>query len=466
MSHPQKMFFPSPNTVLAEDALPNPMAPAPPKAKQGRGGRAPSTKKDKKQEQSQSERETTSSVAPVTQAMLPLVSPMSGYPPPPPATTQRVPLPSTAPIEDNEREVPHFPGVEAIGVAGNEATSNNSGLHLPQDISGGENIIDYGGNHEQGSGGEQAEYACKHSGNFDNDPGNYKGEYNSFYGGGYRGRGGYGGGGYGGYGIGSYGYGYGGGGYGGRGGGYGGGGYGGRGYGGGGYRGGGGGGYGGGGGGGGDGGGGYAGDYAHGYREGHTGNYGGSHGGGAEGEGYMGGYARQGFQDVQEDSKGSYGGSYLGNEDSGRAFGRGYGENFVGGYKRHEGALVGNQRNIDSNNAGEQEGHIPSSSEDRMETTGGTEINTTNSVSSDTEILKKRKRYIPKPPNPEILKRHGQSQRDMVEENWEEEEQAEFEHDPEADNDEDEDDENDEADYEEDEATTNSREYKRKLFLP
>ncbi|GAW05269.1 hypothetical protein LENED_007113 [Lentinula edodes] len=94
------------------------------------------------------------------------------------------------------------------------------------------------------------------------------------------------------------------------------------------------------------------------------------------------------------------------------------------------------------------------------------EINTTNSVSSDTEILKKRKRYIPKPPNPEILKRHGQSQRDTVEENWEEEERAEFEHDPEADNDEDEDDENDEADYEEDEATTNSREYKRKLFLP
>ncbi|KAJ3927039.1 MAG: hypothetical protein NXY57DRAFT_965884 [Lentinula lateritia] len=100
MSRPQKMFSPSPNTVLAEDALPNPMAPAPPKVKRGRGGRAPSTKKDKKQEQSQSKRESTSSVAPVTQAMLPLVSPMSGYPPPPPATTQRVPLPSTAPVED------------------------------------------------------------------------------------------------------------------------------------------------------------------------------------------------------------------------------------------------------------------------------------------------------------------------------------------------------------------------------
>ncbi|KAJ3927038.1 MAG: hypothetical protein NXY57DRAFT_965882 [Lentinula lateritia] len=256
-------------------------------------------------------------------------------------------------------------------------------LYLPQDISGGENIVDYGGNHEQGSGGEQAEYARKHSGNFDNSP--FKGEYNSFYGGGYRGRGGYGAGGYGGYGgggyggygvgVGSYGYGYGGGGYGGRGGGYGGGG------GGGGYS------------------GGYAGDYAHGYSAGHAGNYGGSHGGGAEGGGYMGGYAREGFQGVQEDGKGNYGGSYLGNEDSGGAFGG--------------------------------------------------------------EILKKQKRYIPKPPNPEILKRHGQSQRDTVEENWEEEERAEFEHDPEADNDEDDNDENDEADYEEDEATTNSHEYKR-----
>ncbi|KAJ3803606.1 hypothetical protein F5876DRAFT_71312, partial [Lentinula aff. lateritia] len=97
-----------------------------------------------------------------------------------------------------------------------------------------------------------------------------------------------------------------------------------------------------------------------------------------------------------------------------------------------------------------------------METTGGIEIDTTNSVSSDTEILKKRKHYFPKPPNPEILKRHGQSQWDKVEENWEEEERAEYEHDPEADDNEenDENDEDDEKD-EEDKATTNSREYKR-----
>ncbi|KAJ3803984.1 hypothetical protein F5876DRAFT_71000, partial [Lentinula aff. lateritia] len=196
-----------------EDALPNPMAPAPPKP-------APSTKKGKKQ----SESESTS----VTQATLPLVSPMSGYPPPPPPIARRVPLPSAAPIEDvvkraglntNEKEsagleglpVPHFPGVEANGVAEIEATCNNPGLHLPQDISGEENVIDYGGNHEQGSGGEQAEYAHKHAGNLDNE-----GEYNSFYGG-YRGTGGYGGGGYGGGygGGGGYSGGYGGGGYGG-----------------------------------------------------------------------------------------------------------------------------------------------------------------------------------------------------------------------------------------------------------
>ncbi|KAJ3803512.1 hypothetical protein F5876DRAFT_85157 [Lentinula aff. lateritia] len=136
---------------------------------------------------------------------------------------------------------------------------------------------------------------------------------------------------------------------------------------------------------------------------------------------------------------------------------------------------------MDSNNAGERGSYIPSSSEEPIqlsshvdkrdgvpkplgsndkaytETTGGIEIDTTNSVSSDTEILKKRKRYFPKPPNPEILKRHGQSQWDKVEENWEEEERAEYEYDPEADDNEenDEDDEDDEKD-EEDEATTNS----------
>ena len=85
-------------------------------------------------------------------------------------------------------------------------------------------------------------------------------------------------------------------------------------------------------------------------------------------------------------------------------------------------------------------------------------------MEGETEVLKKRKRNLPKPPNPAILKIHSKSHVPTTEEDFINEELAEFEHDRYADDEDDEnaDAEDEDADNNGEDVTLTSREYKRR----
>ena len=85
-------------------------------------------------------------------------------------------------------------------------------------------------------------------------------------------------------------------------------------------------------------------------------------------------------------------------------------------------------------------------------------------MEGETEVLKKRKRNLPKPPNPAILKIHSKSHVPTTEEDFINEELAEFEHDRYADDEDDEnaDAEDEDADNNREDVTLTSREYKRR----
>ncbi|KAJ3884300.1 hypothetical protein GG344DRAFT_84243 [Lentinula edodes] len=205
---------------------------------------------------------------------------------------------------------------------------------------------------------------------------------------------------------------------------------------------------------------GYRGVDGGGYRGGYTGGYGGGYGG-EYGGGYGGGY------------RGEYGGGY----------GGGYRSGYGGGYEyRRDGstfshadgvnmeALVGVHKEVGY--ASSSVDNIPSQEQSQMsfhsEGTAYSPHSDTQKVPEPVvegeEVLKKRKRNLPKPPNPAILKIHSKSHVPTTEEDFINEELAEFEHDRYADDEDDEnaDAEDEDADNNGEDVTLTSREYKRR----
>ncbi|KAJ3925209.1 MAG: hypothetical protein NXY57DRAFT_1044300 [Lentinula lateritia] len=171
------------------------------------------------------------------------------------------------------------------------------------------------------------------------------------------------------------------------------------------------------------------GGYRGGYSGGYGGGYGGEYGGGYRGE-YRGGYRGE----YGGEYRGEYGGGYRGGYRGG--YGGGYGGEYGGGYRgEYRGGyrdgvnmdpLVGVHKEVDY--ASSSADNIPSQEQSQMsfhsEGTGSKAtkgIAKAYSPSSDTqkvpepvvegetEVLKKRKRNLPRPPNPAILKIHSKS---------------------------------------------------------
>ncbi|KAJ3898367.1 hypothetical protein F5879DRAFT_1068421 [Lentinula edodes] len=452
------------NTIFPKDTVTNPMAPPPEKPKRGRNKKASTQTKGQKKI---NEIPTASSSSSSVPNMLPLVSPTSGYPPPAPLSSRQVLLPSKVPIaEVIAREQHHTNQSQAhtgfvAGQGGDSfdvdsqlnerATSINHSqiLRLPEDIRTGNDVgdFDYNGNMGRGStassggshyyGSQPGPVVGFGSGNANLDGyggghgrnyGGYSGDYNRGY------ENSYGQGGRSnkvddsGYiaghrrslsGVQGYGEGY-------------------RGVDGGGYR------------------GGYSGGYGDGYGGEYGGGYGGGYRGGYRGEyggGYGGGY------------RGGYGGGYEYRRD-GSTFSHADGVNME--------ALVGVHKEVGY--ASSPVDNIPNQEQSQMSFhSEGTGSKVTKGmcfflifkykslrphsdtqkvpepvVEGETEVLKKRKRNLPKPPNPAILKIHSKSHVPTTEEDFINEELAEFEHNRYAD---DEDDEN--ADAEDEDADNN-----------
>ncbi|KAJ4498813.1 hypothetical protein C8R41DRAFT_915898 [Lentinula lateritia] len=502
------------NTIFPEHTVTNPMAPPPEKPKRGRNKKASTqTKEAQKKTNKIPSASSSSSFLP---NMLPLVSPTSGYPPPAPLSSRQVPLPSKVPIAEviaREQHNTNQSQAHTSFVAGGNSFDINSQLNeratsinhsqilrLPEDIRTGNDVGDfvYNGNMGQGSTASSGEghhygsqlgpvagfgsgnanlegYGGGHGRNYGAYPGDYNRAYENSYsqggrgdkvddggyiaghnmsfgrslsgiqgygedyrgvdGGGYRGgySGGYGGG-YGG----EYGGGYRGeyrGGYRGE--------YGGE------YR------------------GEYGGGYRGGYRGGYGGGYGGEYGGGYRGE-YRGGY------------RGEYGGEYRG--EYGGGYRGGYRGGYGGGYEYQRDSstfshadgvnmdpLVGVHKEVDY--ASSSADNIPSQEQSQMsfhsEGTAYSPSSDTQKVpepvvEGETEVLKKRKRNLPRPPNPAILKIHSKSHVPTTEEEFINEELAEFEHDPYADDEDDENADAEDADNNGEDVTLTSREYKRR----
>ncbi|KAJ3807891.1 hypothetical protein F5876DRAFT_67748 [Lentinula aff. lateritia] len=197
---------------------------------------------------------------------------------------------------------------------------------------------------------------------------------------------------------------------------------------------------------------------------------------GVDGGGYRGGYT------------GGYGGRYGG--EYGGEYGGGYRGGYRGGYEyRRDGstfshadgvnmeALVGVHKEVGY--ASSPVDNIPSQEQSQMsfhsegtgsKATKGIPHSDTQKVpepvvEGETEVLKKRKRNLPKPPNPAILKIRSKSHVPTTEEDFINEELAEFEHDRYADDEDDEnaDAEDEDADNNGEDVTLTSREYKRRL---
>ncbi|KAJ3848283.1 hypothetical protein EV368DRAFT_68410 [Lentinula lateritia] len=212
---------------------------------------------------------------------------------------------------------------------------------------------------------------------------------------------------------------------------------------------------------------GYQGVDGGGYRGGYTGEYGGGYGGeygGGYGSGYGGGY------------RGEYGGRYRGGYRGGYEY-RQDGSTFFQADGVNMEALVGVHKEVGY--ASSSVDNIPSQEQSQMsfhsegtgsKATKGIPHSDTQKVpepvvEGETKVLKKRKRNLPKPPNPAILKIHSKSHVPTTEEDFINEELAEFEHDRYADDEDDEnaDAEDEDADNNGEDVTLTSREYKCRL---
>ncbi|KAJ3925124.1 MAG: hypothetical protein NXY57DRAFT_1044370, partial [Lentinula lateritia] len=395
------------NTISPEDAVTNPMAPPPEKPKQGRNKKASTqTKEAQKKTNKIPSASSSSSSLP---NMLPLVSPTSGYPPPAPLSSRQVPLPSKVPIAEVIAREQHNTVSKLLKDQApvilftwdKESNERATSINHSQILRLPEDIRtgnNVGDFDYNGNMGQGSTASSSGGHHYGSQLGPVAG-----FGSGNANLEGYGGG---------HGRNY----------------------------------------------GAYPGDYNRAYKNSYSQ---GGRGDKVDDGGYIAGHnmsfgrSLSGIQGYGEDYRGVDGGGYRGGYSGG--YGGGYGGEYGGEYRgEYGGGYRGGYR------GGYGGGYEYQRDSSTFSYADDTQKVPEPVVEGETEVLKKRKRNLPRPPNPAILKIHSKSHVPTTEEEFINEELAEFEHDPYADDEDNENADAEDADNNGEDVTLTSREYKRK----